>query len=507
MNVPEGGQFSTSFNAYIDGKTNGLASNGLQQGHAPTAFATGVIRNGKVSLLDGDKDIRDNLQDYNISLLEGVNIGGSRTANFNDVLTDFVEVSKAIFSNRALNKHTTMTWGYGSELNTFKRAIDNVIDEYQSMFEEEQKTGTLTPEGLSFLNSLEKLNNIEEVVDAKGDTYTSAEKKREALIANIHELYCEGLEATLSPDVIRARSLVRASSLVHTLVDEMMVFKTHSGFELTVGGRESKGLEKGVTESGTYGFDNINGKKNTITQYNYETIQTPQAASSSKSAGEVTWGGALPAPIQSIDGSVVAMTVAGPSWERLTKVKNKPYVHTIYDAFKMDVDSYDVVLAESNKNWMKINEDWNYMQQTLDSLNNSWEKFTNKVKSNPNEPIPPHTQRFMDHLFSPIHENTKMTTLQHKLLGLNEQLNFLGDDPLNESKQLVNRLGYMPKRNMKEYKEFVNRLIGSMRMKGQIKTHIDHMNNEKKKILKMIKEEGLGFDFNGEWIPLQYYAH
>ena len=60
---------------------------------------------------------------------------------------------------------------------------------------------------------------------------------------------------------------------------------------------------------------------------------------------------------------------------------------------------------------------------------------------------------------------------------------------------------------MKEYKEFVNRLIGSMRMKGQIKTHIDHMNNEKKKILKMIKEEGLGFDFNGEWIPLQYYAH
>ena len=507
MNVPEGGQFSTSFNAYIDGKTNGLASNGFQQGHAPTAFATGVIRNGKVSLLDGDKDIRDNLEDYNISLLEGVNIGGSRTANFNDVLTDFIEVSKAIFSNRALNKHTTMTWGYGSELNTFKRAIDNVIDEYQSMFEEEQKTGALTPEGLSFLNSLEKLNNIEEVVDAKGDTHTSAEKKREALIANIHELYCEGLQATLSPDVIRARSLVRASSLVHTLVDEMMVFKTHSGFELTVGGKESKGLEKGVTESGKYGFDNINGKKNTVTQYNYETIQTPQAASSSKSAGEVTWGGALPAPIQSIDGSVVAMTVAGPSWERLTKVKDKPYVHTIYDAFKMDVDSYDVVLAESNKNWMKINENWNYMQQTLDSLNNSWEKFTNKVKSNPNEPIPPHTQRFMDHLFSPIHENTKMTTLQHKLLGLNEQLNFLGDDPLNESKTLVNRLGYMPKRNMKEYKEFVNHLLGSMRMKGQIKTHIDHMNNEKKKILKMIKEEGYGFNFNGEWIPLQYYAH
>jgi hypothetical protein len=156
---------------------------------------------------------------------------------------------------------------------------------------------------------------------------------------------------------------------------------------------------------------------------------------------------------------------------------------------------------------MKINENWNYMQQTLDSLNNALKKFTEKTKFNPSDPIPAHTKKYINHLFTPMHDNTKMTTLQHKLLGLDKQLNFLGDDPLNESKQLVKRLGYMPKRNMKEYKEFVNRLIGSMRMKGQIKTHIDHMNNEKKKILKMIKEEGYGFNFNGEWIPLQYYAH
>ena len=507
MNVPEGGQFSTSFNAYIDGKTNGLASNGFQMGHAPTAFATGVIRNGKISLLDGDKDIRDNLQDYNISLLEGVNIGGSRTSNFNDVLTDFIELSRVIFSNRDLNKHTTMTWGYGSELNTFKRSIDGVIDEYQSIYESQQEMNELTPEGLLFLNSLEKLNNIEEVVDARGETHTSSEKKREALVDNIHEIYCEGLQATLSPDVIKARSLVRASALAHTLVDEMMVFKTHSGFELTVGGRESKGLEKGVTESGKYGFDNINGKKNTITQYNYESIQTPQAASSSKKSGEVTWGGALPAPIQSIDGSVVAMTVAGPSWERLTKVKDRPYVHTIYDAFKMDVDSYDVVLAESNKNWMKINENWNYMQQTLDSLNNALKKFTEKTKFNPSDPIPAHTKKYINHLFTPMHDNTKMTTLQHKLLGLDKQLNFLGDDPLNQSKYLVKRLDRLPKRTMKEYNNFVVELARHLQLRKQIQAHINLMNNEKKKIIKMIKEEGYGFNFNGEWIPLQYYAH
>ena len=100
------------------------------------------------------------------------------------------------------------------------------------------------------------------------------------------------------------------------------------------------------------------------------------------------------------------MTVAGDSWKRLSTNSKKPYVHTIYDAFKMDVDSYETVLAESNKNWMKINEDWNYMQQALESLDNAMGKFKKKLNTNPDAPIPKHTVDYIMHLFSPVREGS-----------------------------------------------------------------------------------------------------
>ena len=49
------------FNAYMDGKTNGLASNGIQMGHLETAERTGVLRSNRNTLLD-EGDIRDELQ-------------------------------------------------------------------------------------------------------------------------------------------------------------------------------------------------------------------------------------------------------------------------------------------------------------------------------------------------------------------------------------------------------------------------------------------------------------
>ena len=42
---------SPYFNAYMDGKTNGLASNGMQMGSEQVAFKTGVLRSQDTTLL------------------------------------------------------------------------------------------------------------------------------------------------------------------------------------------------------------------------------------------------------------------------------------------------------------------------------------------------------------------------------------------------------------------------------------------------------------------------
>ena len=514
--MDKGIPFRTFFNAYIDGKTNGLATNGFQHGHLPTGFATGVIRNGKISLLDQDKDLRDYLQEANLQILEN-DTGGSATSNFNKVLDDFMVVSRVIFSDRELNKQTTMTWGYGAELATFKKSIDDVVDKFVAKYQFEGQKGQLSPEGLAFLQSLDKVMGVEKVIIRTGESSLPSDI-REALVDNIHALYVKGLQQTLSPDVIKARTLLRGAAIAHTFLDELMVFKTHSGYELNVGGKVSKGLTEG-TKSGQYGFDTVDGKGNTITQYNYETAQTPQAKTSQKDAGEVTWGGALPAPIQSIDGSVVAMTVAGDSWKRLSTNSKKPYVHTIYDAFKMDVDSYETVLAESNKNWMKINEDWNYMQQALESLDNAMGKFKKKLNTNPDAPIPKHTVDYIMHLFSPVREGSNTTNLKYKLLKLDEELNFLKAKTKSQADKLVaiiekdlydslTRSGKELKDvTMREYSVFVSKFASRLNLRNQIRSHIGLMDRNKKILLKKIKEEGLGFNFNGEFIPLQYYAH
>ena len=60
---------------------------------------------------------------------------------------------------------------------------------------------------------------------------------------------------------------------------------------------------------------------------------------------------------------------------------------------------------------------------------------------------------------------------------------------------------------MREYSVFVSKFASRLNLRNQMRSHIGLMDRNKKILLKKIKEEGLGFNFNGEFIPLQYYAH
>ena len=127
------------FNAYIDGKTNGLASNGIQMGHMGTAKATGVFRHNVQELLDeGDLghmgtakatgvfrhnvqelldegDLRDQLKNLAV---ESIRDGWD--GNVAEYEAELNDVAEALYSYRNFNKATTMTFGYGKEIQSFK---------------------------------------------------------------------------------------------------------------------------------------------------------------------------------------------------------------------------------------------------------------------------------------------------------------------------------------------------------------------------------------------------
>jgi hypothetical protein len=100
--------------------------------------------------------------------------------------------------------------------------------------------------------------------------------------------------------------------------------------------------------------------------------------------GGDAWGGAVPGPVQAIDAATVAMTLTGDSWKKLNKASNgKPYIHQIYDAFKMDVNGYDVVLEEVNKNWKEAALKWSYLKEAKKSLDVAYDalkKIANEGK-------------------------------------------------------------------------------------------------------------------------------
>ena len=113
----------------MDGKTNGIASNGLQMGHTPTAYKTGVLRNSSTDLLDEGGDIRDLLGSI---MTDSVEDGGFQ--NVVDELQPALGlVAKTITDgqhkrSRELNKHITMTYGYGKEIESFNEAVEDTVN-------------------------------------------------------------------------------------------------------------------------------------------------------------------------------------------------------------------------------------------------------------------------------------------------------------------------------------------------------------------------------------------
>lgn len=358
-----GRPYYSYFNAYIDGKTNGIASAGMQMGIRSVAEKTGVIRSEDSRILLNDHtDIRDEMAKQ---LTESIANGWE--GSISEVHSELNDVAHTIFNFRDLNKATTMTFGYGKELASFRNDINEAIE--QKLSEESANPESSYPSSLAVLDS-------------------KLEKGRADLINLLHGKYVEALERVLSDEVMKSRAIMRSVATVASLTDQLFSIKTHTGFQLNLGGDITEGAE--TAESTRYGISGPGAPKQPRA-YRYKTRGTSGAVKvkGSEYVGEegtvapglVAYGQSLPSPIQSLDAATVAMSAAGKSWDRLkTNSGGHPYMHTIYDAFKMDAMGFDVMMQEVNKNWLEATTKWSYLKEAQDSLNEMQAKWKDKVK-------------------------------------------------------------------------------------------------------------------------------
>ena len=461
------------FNAYMDGKTNGIASNGIQMGSKEVALKTGVLRGNTNELLDSG-DVRDALM---ANLTEELETSGIQTSEPN-----MYTVANSIYNYRQLAKDTTMTYGYGKELESFKEDIDGALD---LMIEEDP--------------------NVAAAMEAM-----MQDKDRDAIVDDLWSSYVNHLGAALSEEALQSRPLMRAAATYFALMDKVFSIDTATGFELNLGGEIATGE---VASEQTYKIHGDKSRSSTATRY--KTRSTSLARKGDQGPGSRAYGGSLPGPVQSIDAATVALTASGRSWNKLKDASNgNPYLHTIYDAFKVDAMGYDVVLDEVNKNWLDASMNWSYLESTMNSLQDNMKDFRKELNQYPDS-LPILTGP--DDEFGMFGELTQQYESEGgtygpwplaKMLTKVKERGSLGNDEhffaaLDDAKAIMNRMskeGFDPaKPTIKDFKLFLNLFSHSVQLQPRLSKMINHTNSKKKELKKEIQKGG---------VPVyQYYAH
>ena len=483
----KGQPYASYFNAYIDGKTNGIASNGIQMGSRKTALATGVLRDSRVNLLD-DGDIRDSVEK---EAVDSIKQGWDGDAG--EFESDLNVVARAVYSNRNFNKHTTMTFGYGKEIASFGPKIEEVIGE------------------LSESNP--------DVAEAMESIPQPVAKTAEMLLGK----YTAALESALSTEAINSRKLMRSAAALHSAANQLFSIKSYTGMDLSLGRDLAVDATKGE-ESQVAIFDADN-KKTRVSSYTYDREATSSAARSrtdeegtvTSTPGEYAYGGSLPAPVQSLDAATVALSASGKSWDRLKMNSGgNPYMHSIYDAFKTDANGFDTVVQEVNKNWLDAASKWSYLKETYKSTLEKMDAFAKDINSrNPNEPLRENERVYMDWILaegmakSGNKDFVNLRSRMQKLKDYNSQKEVSA--MLDKFKREMRSVGYdmtdpPAQPTVAHLKKFVGLFAGELNLRSRMDSMIATTEKNKKDLVQEIKRRGWKAP-NGERIALQYYAH
>jgi hypothetical protein len=504
-NYPNDKQFISYVNAYMDGKTNGPASQGMQMGEIPTAFLTGVLRaKGNRSTLLDDGDIRDKLMGLANQSIES---GWENISE--DLFPQLNDVARAVFSNRDLAKLTIMTYGYGKEMESFVTDIEEVLE----VLNEELIKDSESSYGPSL-----------SIIDST--------MSRRDLAKVLLEKYKGSIEGVMTADSIESRSIMRAAAALHAAMNEPFIIKGPTGMDIHIGGESSTGYD--AASKSTYKSRSPEtGEMVKTTVAHYET-ETTAAATRNRTnpdgtiegtPGEFAYGGSVVAPIQAVDAATVAMTASGKSWDRAGKASNgNPFLLTIYDAFKVDANGYDVFLEEINLNWMDATLDWSYLEQARNSLTEATKRFEEKMKGRaPGDKLTDNEKVYMDWMLkvSPAASgNMYMANLwgrMSKLAGTagnvrtEEQLR---EDSIRMSRVMVaemKKVGYDPynppsEPTVNQLKTFKGLLRNELNLLDRLPKIIKRTNKNKVDLRKEMLMNGYKTE-SGRRIPLQYYAH
>lgn len=377
-------QFATYFNAYMDGKTNGLAANAMVLGIKRLAYSTGVLRESKTDLLDSG-DIRDDVEgifedmllNHDFQLGEDINQVARQVA-----LTINSKGDTGSKFPRQLHKDTTMRYGYGIDPIAFEILIDDAIQ-------------NMIAEGNNELGSATKLleNRLAEI--GKKPVIGS----RAANLINT--VYQQAVVNSLSPEMLEARKLMKSIALMHGFTDDLFEIDGPLGrqMRLTFGGKIMQDFKDATQiKYSKYELDEETGeaKRSNVSAVRYDVDRVSTAAPKKNFANQDIYGlkganGSVVGAVQAIDAATLIKLHSGKYWERLNKASNNnPYLHTIHDAIKVDAMSYDVVLDSVNEIWLETCMNYNYIEQAhkaFDDISNKFKRDIQKIPKDVKVPI------------------------------------------------------------------------------------------------------------------------
>ena len=466
----DGRPHNSYFNAYVDGKTNGIAANALQVGSIELATATGVIRTQGNTLLD-DGDIRDQLQDDLLVRLQDEGFSG----NLEDVWEDLNTVATELYKTRDLNKATTMTFPYGKELASFKSDIEKFL-------------------GLVYENNLD--TDFSVALDS-----LKAKMSQKDLIDTLHQFYVGSLASKMDDQAIANRKIMRSAAMLHAVTDQLFTIKSATGFEIAMGGSVAGGFDEANVSS--YEWEGRAGGAR-VGQFENRDTSAAEKFRTDKETGErvgipgqLAYGQSVTSPVQSLDAATVALSVTGKTWDKMKAASNgNPYVHTIYDAFKFDAMGFDVGVAEVNKNWFDAGMNWSYLEETLESTKEKlsrWKKdIDNLPKGSEVDVSEAGEYRVVGFLLS------GPKTLTYAMKGL------LPDDgdPKQAASAILDNMrqaGYDGGDTMtkEQLLKFYEMFTGQLQLSKRLTAAINTTNNRKKALRKAAQNNPV----------LQYYAH
>lgn len=368
-NMKAKGEHFTTLNAYIDGKTNGIAIAAAILGNQELAYRSGVLRpdNAVYAVQDEDGnawDARDAMKNSIQSRLRDPSfswesVGFSSTID-SDSKSDLLYIMNEMGGYKGLNKNISMVFPYGKEL---AGMIEEVKNHYMDVY------GTAANQ--DFRDAVERL-------DKRGI-------KQDKIFKAIHANVVDSLFDVFGLDTFEGRQLMRSSSFIMGAMDYNLAIEGADGMNVNLGGDR---MDMSAPEESTVQVMNKESKERSVLKSQVSKSYQSSAAKKGEQTAGYGVRRSVVIPVHSADASVMNRTLSGKSWDRIKGSyanENDVYFTQIYDAVKVDANNVQIVAEEINKNFNDVVQEFDYFRNTYRAVIKARNDFRNEIMKNPNQ--------------------------------------------------------------------------------------------------------------------------